>query len=60
MGHNSAVLGHPISTSFPHVDSWLTDPLVLGRQKFCQTVGEQKIWNTFSSKCFIIHDSISL
>ena len=31
MGHNSKVLGHPISTSFPQVDYWLTDPRVLGR-----------------------------
>ena len=30
MGHNSAVSGHPISTIFPHVDGWSTDPRVLG------------------------------
>ena len=47
MGHNSAVLGHPISTSFPQVDSWLTDPLVLGRQKFCQTLVSRKSGTRF-------------
>ena len=31
MGHNSVVSGHPISTSFPQVDGWSTDPRVLGR-----------------------------
>ena len=30
MEHNSAVLGHPISTSFPQVDGWSTDPWVWG------------------------------
>ena len=31
MGHNSAVSGHPIFTSFSQVNGWLTDPWVLGR-----------------------------
>ena len=31
MEHNSAILGHLISTSFPQVDGWSTDPRVLGR-----------------------------
>ena len=31
MGYNSAVLGHPIPTSFSQVDGWSTDPRVLGR-----------------------------
>ena len=31
MEHNSAVSGHPISTSFLQVDGWSTDPRVLGR-----------------------------
>ena len=31
MGHNSAVSGHPISTSFLQVDGWSTDPRVLMR-----------------------------
>ena len=30
MGDNSAVSRHPISTSFPQVDGWSTDPQVLG------------------------------
>ena len=30
---NSVILGHPISTSFPQVDSWSTDPQVLGRHR---------------------------
>ena len=34
MGHNSAVSGHPISTSFPQVDSWSTDPRVLRCHRF--------------------------
>ena len=33
MGHNSAVLSHPISTNFSQVDDWSTDPGVLGRHK---------------------------
>ena len=31
MGHNNAVSGHPISTSFLQVDDWSTDPRVLRR-----------------------------
>ena len=31
MGHNNAVSGHPISTSFSQADDWSTDPRVLGR-----------------------------
>ena len=31
MGHNNVVSGHPISTSFPQVEGWSTDPRVLGR-----------------------------
>ena len=31
MGHNSAVSGHPISTSFSQVDGWSIDPRVLER-----------------------------
>ena len=31
MGHNGAVLGHSIPTSFPWVAGWSTDPRVLGR-----------------------------
>ena len=30
MGHNSAVSGLPISTSFPHVDGWSMDPRGFG------------------------------
>ena len=30
MGHNNAVSGHPISTSFLQVDSWSTRPLGFG------------------------------
>ena len=30
MRHNSAVLGHLISTSFPQVDGWSTNPRILG------------------------------
>ena len=30
MGHNSPVSSHSISTSFPQVDGWSTDPRVLG------------------------------
>ena len=33
MGHNSAVSGCPISTSFPQVDEWSTDSRVLGRHR---------------------------
>ena len=38
MGHNSAVSGHPISTSFPQVDNWSTNPWVLGRHKFLDVI----------------------
>ena len=44
MGHNSAVLGHPISTSFPY-DSWSTDPQVLGCHGL---VSELRYTNTYN------------
>ena len=34
MGHNSAVSGHSIFTSFLQVDDWSTDPRVLGCHSF--------------------------
>ena len=30
MGHNSVVSSYPISTSFPRVDGWSTNPRVMG------------------------------
>ena len=35
MGHNSAISGHPISTSFSQVDGWSKDPRVLEPYKAC-------------------------
>ena len=35
MGHNSAISGHLISTSFSQVDGWSTDPRVLGLHNSC-------------------------
>ena len=35
MEHNSAVSGHPISTSFPHDDGWSMDPGILGHHIIC-------------------------
>ena len=43
MGHNSAILGHLISMSFPQVDGWLTGPRVLGRHSL---VSELRYTNT--------------
>ena len=39
MGHNSAVLGHPISMSFPQVDGWLMDPGFWGVTAWYQSLG---------------------
>ena len=50
MGHNSAVSGHPISTSFPQVDNWSMDLRVLGRHMYLLKSKDEAIEKFFLYK----------
>ena len=45
------VLGYPTSTGFPRVDSWLTDPRVLGSHKYDEHQFEIYLYKLFICTC---------